>query len=87
VPTVYLMHRVPVRYRDGTLPSRTAVAGPRLSVLRRHPSYVQRVHDQGHRVFTWVVDTDEDIDLALELGVDSIISDDPRRVVRRLGRR
>jgi glycerophosphoryl diester phosphodiesterase len=86
LPTVYLMEHVPLRYRDGSLPSRCSVAGPSLAVLRAHPRYVERVHEQGNRVHVWTVDDPDDISYVLELGVDAVISNHPRRVLRRLDR-
>ena len=86
LPTVLLMDRVPVRYRDGSLPPQVSVAGPSLEVLRAHPSYVDRVHAQGHRLHVWTVDDPADIARMLELGVDGVISNHPRRVLAQLGR-
>ncbi len=82
LPTVYLMDRVPVRYRDGRLPMRVRSAGVALQTVRRHPGYVARVHEQGNRVHVFTVDEPEDIALMLELGVDVIISNHPGRVRR-----
>lgn len=84
LPTVLLMSRVPLRYRDGSLPPRVGIAGPSLEVLKAHPRYVERVHAAGHRLHVWTVDTDEDIALVLGLGVDAVISNHPRRVLRQL---
>lgn len=86
VPTVYLMDRVPVRYRDGSLPSQVYAAGPSIDIVRAHPTYVERVQARGHRVHVWTCDDPADIDLVVELGVDAIISNHPRRALRRLGR-
>jgi glycerophosphoryl diester phosphodiesterase len=86
VPTVLLMSRVPLRYRDGSLPPRVDIAGPSLEVLRAHPRYVKRVQAQGGRVHVWTVDDVEDIDYVLGLGVDGVISNHPRRVLRALDR-
>jgi glycerophosphoryl diester phosphodiesterase len=87
LPTVFLMERVPVRYRDGRLPAQVRSAGVALRVLQRHPGYVQRVHDQGNRVHCYTVDERADIELMLELGVDVIISNAPARVRRMLAQR
>jgi glycerophosphoryl diester phosphodiesterase len=86
IPTVFLMEHVPLRYRDGTLPTRCSIAGPSLEILRAHPRYVERVHAQGNRLHVWTVDEPEDIELVLGLGVDAVISNHPRRVLRRLDR-
>ena len=81
LPSVLLMERVPLRYRDGTLPHGVRIAGPGISVLRAHPRYVERVHRRGGAVHGWTVDRDEDVRLCLELGVDAIITNRPAHVL------
>src|SRR4051794_24602408 len=80
LPTVYLMERVPLRLRDGDLPGAVAAAGPSLRVLRAFPSYVERVHEQGHAVHVWTVDADADVDYVLDLDVDVVITNRPAAV-------
>jgi len=80
LPTVLLMDRVPVRYRDGRLPLLVDAAGVAMRVPRKHPGYVQRVHAQGLALAVFTVDEADDIDLCLDLGVDIIISNLPSRV-------
>jgi glycerophosphoryl diester phosphodiesterase len=87
VPTVYLMSRVPLRYRDGSLPPRIGIAGPSLEIVKAHPRYVERVHATGNRVHVWTVDEDVDIKEVLDLGVDAVISNHPKRVLRQLAER
>jgi glycerophosphoryl diester phosphodiesterase len=87
LPTVLLMSRVPLRFRDGTLPPRVGIAGPSLEVVKAHPGYVGRVQRAGNRIYVWTVDTEDDIRLMLDLGIDAIISNHPRRVLRRLAER
>ncbi|MCU1592811.1 MAG: glycerophosphodiester phosphodiesterase [Frankiales bacterium] len=86
VPTVLLMSRVPLRYRDGSLPRGVSIAGPSLDVVKAHPGFVARVHDQGNRVHVWTVDAPQDISQVLALGVDAVISNHPRRVLHQLER-
>ncbi len=86
VPTVLLMSRVPLRYRDGSLPLRITIAAPSIEVLHAFPAYVERAHAQGNRVHCWTVNTRADIDYVLDLGVDAVISNHPRRVLSALGR-
>ena len=86
VPTVLNMDRVPVRYRDGSLPPQVGGAGIALRIARAHPSYVEKVQAHGGRVQVFTADEPADIDYLVELGVDAIISNHPRRVLRRLGR-
>lgn len=81
LPSVLLMERVPLRYRDGTLPPGVRIAGPGIDVLRAHPRYVERVHRRGGAVHVWTVDRDEDVQRCLELGVDAIITNRPAHVL------
>ena len=81
IPAVYLLERVPLRFRDGTLPWNVRVAGPSIDIVRAHPGYVARVHAQGGRVHVWTVDDPEDVDLCLRLGVDAIITNRPDMVL------
>ncbi|HEY9476787.1 MAG TPA: glycerophosphodiester phosphodiesterase family protein [Mycobacteriales bacterium] len=87
LPTVLLMDRVPPTRRDGSLPTGVGIAGPGMRVIRAHPSYVERVHARGHRVYVWTVDEPDDVELALSLGVDAVITNRPVQVLERLGRR
>jgi glycerophosphoryl diester phosphodiesterase len=84
--TVLLMHRVPVRFRNGSLPLGVTVAGPSVEIVRAHPHYVERVHGFGHSVHVWTVNRVLDLDLCAGMGVDAIITDRPRRALERLGR-
>ena len=86
VPTVLLLDRVPLRYRDGSLPPQVSVAGPSLEVVTAHPGYVRRVHERGNRVHVWTVDEPADVDRVLGLGVDAVITNRPGQVLRALGR-
>jgi glycerophosphoryl diester phosphodiesterase len=84
--TVLLMERVPLRFRDGSLPPYVPIAGPSIEIVRAHPHYVERVHSRGHEVHVWTVDDEADITLCLELGVDAIITNRPRAVLTAAGR-
>jgi glycerophosphoryl diester phosphodiesterase len=84
--TVLLFERVPLRFRDGSLPPGVRIAGPSIEIVRAHPGYVARAHARGGQVHVWTCDRSEDIDLCLDLGVDAIITNRPRRVLERLGR-
>ncbi len=86
VQTVYLMERVPLRFRDGTLPPGVRIAGPSIEVVRAHPRYVERVQRLGHEVHVWTVDDVADVAMCRDLGVDAIITNRPRRVLDTLGR-
>jgi glycerophosphoryl diester phosphodiesterase len=84
--TVLLMERVPLRFRDGSLPPYVPLAGPSIEIVRAHPRYVERVHSRGHQVHVWTVDDEADIALCLDLGVDAIITNRPRAVLTAVGR-
>nr|WP_134006039.1 glycerophosphodiester phosphodiesterase [Streptomyces sp. 846.5] len=86
IPTVFLMERVPLRFRDGTLPHGARIAGPGIDLVRANPGYVAALHRAGHRVHVWTVDDPADVELCLRLGVDTIITNHPRRVLDQLGR-
>lgn len=86
VRTVLLMERVPLRFRDGSLPAGVRIAGPAIEILRAHPRYVERVHRHGNAVHVWTVDRTADVDRCLDVGVDAIITNRPRKVLDRLGR-
>jgi glycerophosphoryl diester phosphodiesterase len=77
VPTVLLMERVPLRYRDGSLPEGVLISGISIDILRDHPGYVERVHGMGGQVHVWTVDTREDVDLCVRLGVEAVITNRP----------
>jgi glycerophosphoryl diester phosphodiesterase len=86
LPTVLNMDRVPLRYRDGRLPPRVTAAGLGLRAVQLHPGVVEKMQAHGHRVHVFTADEPAEIDYLLELGVDGVISNHPRRVLRRLGR-
>jgi glycerophosphoryl diester phosphodiesterase len=86
LPTVYLMQFVSPRLRDGRLPTGVRIAGPSIRIVRNHPTYIERLKQAGHQVHVWTVNEPEDVDLCAELGVDAIITNRPRAVLRRLGR-
>ncbi len=87
VPTVFLMDRVPLRYRDGSLPLGSRIAGPSIDIVRSHPQFVRKLHAAGHAVHVWVVNEPDDLQLCLDLGVEAVITDRPARSVELLRRR
>jgi glycerophosphoryl diester phosphodiesterase len=86
VPTVFLMERLPLRFRDGSLPPGVGIAGPGIDLVRANPGFVARLHRAGHRVHVWTVDDPADVELCLRLGVDAVITNRPREVLDQLGR-
>jgi glycerophosphoryl diester phosphodiesterase len=83
--TVMLFERVPLRFRDGSLP-RGSRRRPEHRDRAVTPRYVERAHRHGHPVHVWTVDDAADIALCRELGVEAIITNRPGRVLRALGR-
>lgn len=86
LPTVYLLQFVSPRLRDGRLPAGVRIAGPSMRIVRNHPAYIERLKRAGHQVHVWTVNEPEDVDLCVELGIDAIITNRPRAVLRQLGR-
>ncbi|MER6089055.1 glycerophosphodiester phosphodiesterase [Streptomyces bluensis] len=86
LPTVYLMQFVSPRLRDGRLPAGVRIAGPSIRVVRNHPAYIERLKRAGHQVHVWTVNEPHDVDLCAGLGVDAIITNRPRAVLRQLDR-
>ena len=87
VPRVSLWwRRVPASRRDGSVASVADIAGPWIELLKADPGYVERAHARGTPVYVWVCDEPADIDLALSLGVDAVITNRPAAVLDRLGR-
>jgi glycerophosphoryl diester phosphodiesterase len=78
LPQVFLMSRVPLIYRDGSLPMEVRVAGLEIAALRADPDYVRRCAEQANSVHAWVVNDPGDVALCRDLGVDAVITDRPR---------
>ena len=86
IPTVYLMERVLPGLRGGRLPYGARIAGPGIDLVRANPGYVTALRRAGQRVRVWTVDEPADVELCLRLGVDTLITNHPRRVLDLLGR-
>ncbi len=87
LPLVLLMDRVPVRYRDGGFPPHVTTVGVALGALKNIPRFVDRAHARGVKVHCFTADEPRDIEYLLALGVDAVISNHPRRVLRLLAER
>jgi glycerophosphoryl diester phosphodiesterase len=84
---VYLMDRVPLRFRDGTLPLGASAAGPSMDIVLAHPEYVEKVHAGGNAVHVWTVNNAVDLELCAALGVDAVITDKPGETLHLLTHR
>lgn len=74
LPTVLLMRALLPGRRAGQLTSSAQIAGPGLHLIRQDPDYVRRLHERGHPVYVWTADSEQDVELCLNLGVDAIIT-------------
>jgi len=61
------------------------IAGPGIELLRESPKVAHRLRRQGRRMHVWTVNTEEDLDLCLRLGVEAVITDDPSGALAHLG--
>lgn len=86
LPTVQLMDLLPPGLRVRRLPFGTRIAGPGLELVRRRPELVRRLKAGGQQVYVWTVNSTDDVDLMLKLGIDGIITDRPAEVLAHLGR-
>jgi glycerophosphoryl diester phosphodiesterase len=82
--TVFLMEPLVYRARAGALPWGVPIAGPSMEILRARPEAVRRWHRAGHEVHVWTVDDPADFELCRSLGVDAVITNRPRAMLRAL---
>ncbi len=61
------------------------IAGPGIDLLRESPKVARRLRKQGRRIHVWTVNTPEDLDLCLQLGVEAVITDNPTMALTHLG--
>ncbi|MCW2604406.1 MAG: glycerophosphoryl diester phosphodiesterase, partial [Pseudonocardiales bacterium] len=74
LPTVLLMNVLLPGRRAGQLTSSAQIGGPGMHLVRHDPDYVRRLHERGHKAYVWTADSEQDVDLCLDLGVDAIIT-------------
>jgi glycerophosphoryl diester phosphodiesterase len=60
------------------------IAGPGIDLLRESPKVAHRLRKQGRRLHVWTVNTPDDLDLCLELGVEAVITDNPTMALAHL---
>jgi glycerophosphoryl diester phosphodiesterase len=53
------------------------IAGPGIEELRAKPRLGRRLREAGHRIVVWTVNTEEDLDYCLDLGVEAVMTDRP----------
>jgi glycerophosphoryl diester phosphodiesterase len=57
------------------------IAGPGIGELQRRRSLGRRLVEQGRRIRVWVVNTEDELRLCLELGVEAVITDRPGHIL------
>lgn len=62
------------------------IIGPGITELREHRKLGRRIARSGHEMHVWTVNTPEDLDLCLELGVKAVITDRPAYMLELLDR-
>ncbi|MEU6084774.1 glycerophosphodiester phosphodiesterase [Streptomyces sp. NPDC047108] len=87
LPRVLLTERRPLPGREAALPRGVRIAGPGIDLVRARPGLVRRLRAAGHQVHVWTVDEPEDVELCLELGVETLITNRPRQVLEQIGNR
>jgi glycerophosphoryl diester phosphodiesterase len=88
VEVVMLVERLYAWQLTKNLVGNDWIAGPGIDLLRENPRFRRRLADSGRPIHVWTVNTPEDIDLCLELGVEAMITDTPGDTLRYLsGRR
>jgi len=60
------------------------IIGPGIDELRDHPRFARRLRLDGKRLHVWTVNTDSDLDLCLDLGVEAVITDRPAYMLSKL---
>ena len=55
--------------------------GPGIGSLTRHPRFAGKLAESGHDLHVWTVNTREQLDLCLDLGVRAVITDRPREML------
>lgn len=85
LPRVQLMDLIPPGLKPSRLPFGARIAGPGLELVRRRPDLVRRLKARGNEVYVWTVNSESDVDMMLDLGVDAIITDRPGEVREYLG--
>ena len=58
------------------------IAGPGIDLLRENPRLGRRLRRRGRRIHVWTVNTPTTSTCARPLGVEAVITDDPRQALR-----
>ena len=86
MPLVQLIDRPPYWPMLRRVMGADWVVGPGIELLREHPRLAERIAASGHDVHVWTVNTEADLRLCQELGVQAVITDRPAYMLELLGR-
>ena len=76
VPVVLLIEGISWKVTRAVL-SHGWIAGPGIDELRAKPKLGGRLRAAGHRIIVWTVNTQEDLEHCIDLGVEAVITDRP----------
>ena len=62
------------------------IAGPGIKLLRENPRFSSKLRRTERRIHVWTVNTPEDLDLCVDLGVEAVITDKPAATLAHLTR-
>jgi glycerophosphoryl diester phosphodiesterase len=60
------------------------IAGPGIDLIRDSPGLGRRLRDRSRRIHVWTVNEPADLDLCVAMGVEAVITDDPRQALDHL---
>ena len=60
------------------------LVGPGIALLREEPGLAARIQKRGHDLHVWTVNTEEDLQLCIDLGVKAVITDRPALILHLL---
>lgn len=63
------------------------IAGPGIELLRENPRLGGKLRRTGRRIHAWTVNTVDDLDLCVELGVEAVMTDKPGAALAHLANR
>jgi len=62
------------------------IAGPGIDLLRESPRIGSKLVKRGRRIHVWTVNSEDDLDLCVDLGVEAVITDKPAMAMQYLQR-
>ncbi|QNN54513.1 glycerophosphodiester phosphodiesterase family protein [Nocardioides mesophilus] len=85
IETVFLLDQQHAWLRARQSADLDFIAGPGIGFLRDNPRVGRRMARTGRRMHVWTVNTEADLDLCRELGVEAVITDRPAMALAHLG--